>query len=112
MNDAAKAIKKHAAQHDLFNRLHSIAADERFVQKVAQEWFSNRFEVIGESRGRLNNSRADTSLQRTSGVELGTVIPLYVYETCYPLVLELIVADQLQSLCLLQVHGRPHSREA
>ncbi|WOO81207.1 tRNA A64-2'-O-ribosylphosphate transferase [Vanrija pseudolonga] len=50
MNDAAKAIKKHAAQHDLFNRLHSIAADERFVQKVAQEWFSNRFEVIANQR--------------------------------------------------------------
>ncbi|TXT09006.1 hypothetical protein VHUM_02480 [Vanrija humicola] len=50
MNDAAKAIKKHAAQHDLFNRLHSIAADERFVQKVAQEWFNNRFEVIANQR--------------------------------------------------------------
>ncbi|KAL1411391.1 tRNA A64-2'-O-ribosylphosphate transferase [Vanrija albida] len=50
MNDAAKAIKKHQAQHDLFNRLHSIAADERFVQKVAQEWFNNRFEVIANQR--------------------------------------------------------------
>lgn len=48
MNEA-KLIKKHAAQHDLFNRLHSIAADERFVRKVADEWFGGRFEVIGES---------------------------------------------------------------
>lgn len=48
MSDA-KAIKKHAAQHDLFNRLHSIAADEKFVAKVAQTWFNGRFEVIGKS---------------------------------------------------------------
>lgn len=47
MNDA-KAVKKYAAQHDLFNRLHSIAADESFVRKVAQDWFGGRFEVVGE----------------------------------------------------------------
>lgn len=47
MNDA-KAIKMHAAQHDLFNRIHSIAADERFVRTVAEVWFENRFEVLGE----------------------------------------------------------------
>lgn len=44
----AKAIKKHAAQHDLFNRLHSIAADEQFVHKVAHEWYGDRFEVVGQ----------------------------------------------------------------
>lgn len=47
MNEA-KAIKRHAAQHDLFNRLHSIAADEHFVRTVAQKWFDGRFEVVGE----------------------------------------------------------------
>jgi tRNA A64-2'-O-ribosylphosphate transferase len=49
MNEA-KAIRKHAAQHDLFNRVHSIAADERFVRKVADDWYKNRFEVIGTPR--------------------------------------------------------------
>lgn len=47
--NAEKAVRKHAAQHDLFNRLHSIAADEGFVQRVAQEWFGGRFEVVGGS---------------------------------------------------------------
>lgn len=46
--NAEKAVKKHAAQHDLFNRLHSIAADEDFVRHVAEEWFDERFEVVGE----------------------------------------------------------------
>jgi tRNA A64-2'-O-ribosylphosphate transferase len=45
-----KAIRKHTAQHDLFNRLHSIAADGRFVQRVAREWYDGRFDVVGESR--------------------------------------------------------------
>jgi len=42
----AKAVKRHNAQYDLFNRLHSIATDQAFVQKVGQEWFENRFEVV------------------------------------------------------------------
>ncbi|GMK55216.1 hypothetical protein CspeluHIS016_0202720 [Cutaneotrichosporon spelunceum] len=50
MNADAKAVKKHAAQHDLFNRLHSIAADERFVKRVAQGWYDGRFEVIANQR--------------------------------------------------------------
>lgn len=44
----AKAIKRHAAQYDLFNRLHSIAADQRFVKQVEEEWFDGRFEVVRE----------------------------------------------------------------
>jgi hypothetical protein len=47
MSDA-KAIRKHSAQHDLFNRIHSIAADEAFVRKVADSWYEGRFDVIGE----------------------------------------------------------------
>jgi tRNA A64-2'-O-ribosylphosphate transferase len=43
-----KAVKKHAAQHDLFNRIHSIASDEQFVRNVAERWFNNRFKVVGE----------------------------------------------------------------
>ncbi|BEJ16370.1 hypothetical protein CspHIS471_0509750 [Cutaneotrichosporon sp. HIS471] len=50
MNADAKAVKKHAAQHDLFNRLHSIAADESFVKRVAQEWYDGRFEVVANQR--------------------------------------------------------------
>lgn len=43
-----KAVRKASAQHDLFNRLHSIAADERFVRTVSQDWYGGRFEVVGE----------------------------------------------------------------
>jgi tRNA A64-2'-O-ribosylphosphate transferase len=45
----AKAVRKHTAQHDLFNRIHSIAADEAFVCKVKSEWYNDRFEVVRES---------------------------------------------------------------
>lgn len=41
-----RAVRKHAAQHDLFNRLHSIAADEEFVRRVGSAWYNNRFEVV------------------------------------------------------------------
>lgn len=44
----AKAIRKHSAQHDLFHRLHSIAADEAFVRQVAEKWYETRFEVVGK----------------------------------------------------------------
>nr|ODN85794.1 hypothetical protein L203_04673 [Cryptococcus depauperatus CBS 7841] len=45
-----KAIKKYAAQHDLFNRLHSIAADEEFVKAVATGWYGNRFLIVPNQR--------------------------------------------------------------
>ncbi|WRT66636.1 uncharacterized protein IL334_003595 [Kwoniella shivajii] len=45
-----KAVRKYAAQHDLFNRLHSIAADESFVRDVAENWFDGRFEVVPNQR--------------------------------------------------------------
>jgi hypothetical protein len=49
MHDA-KAIRKHTAQHDLFNRIHSIAADGAFVKRVAEGWYVGRFEVVRECR--------------------------------------------------------------
>lgn len=48
--DHAKAVRRHAAQHDLFNRIHSIASDEHFVHKVAELWYNGRFLVVGEFR--------------------------------------------------------------
>ncbi|KAK8864659.1 hypothetical protein IAR55_001909 [Kwoniella newhampshirensis] len=45
-----RAVRKYAAQHDLFNRLHSIAADEAFVRTVAQEWYEGRFDVVANQR--------------------------------------------------------------
>lgn len=42
----AKAIRKHTAQHDLFNRIHSIAADEAFVHTVGKEWYNDRFDIV------------------------------------------------------------------
>ncbi|WVQ79955.1 hypothetical protein IAT38_002056 [Cryptococcus sp. DSM 104549] len=45
-----KAVRKYAAQHDLFNRLHSIAADEAFVHAVAHDWYADRFEVVANQR--------------------------------------------------------------
>jgi tRNA A64-2'-O-ribosylphosphate transferase len=44
--DGAKAVKRHNAQYDVFNRLHSIAADQAFVERVSKEWFEGRFEVV------------------------------------------------------------------
>lgn len=44
--DGAKAVKRHNAQYDIFNRLHSIASDQEFVQKVANEWYEGRFEIV------------------------------------------------------------------
>jgi tRNA A64-2'-O-ribosylphosphate transferase len=44
--DGAKAVKRHNAQYDIFNRLHSIASDQTFVEKVAKEWFQGRFEIV------------------------------------------------------------------
>ncbi|WVF71160.1 hypothetical protein IAT40_005958 [Kwoniella sp. CBS 6097] len=47
-----KAVRRYAAQHDLFNRLHSIAADEGFVRTVAgsERWYNGRFEVVANQR--------------------------------------------------------------
>ncbi|WVQ67329.1 uncharacterized protein L199_005525 [Kwoniella botswanensis] len=45
-----RAVKKYATQHDLFNRLHSISADENFVKDVAENWFDGRFEVVPNQR--------------------------------------------------------------
>ncbi|WWD17042.1 hypothetical protein CI109_101479 [Kwoniella shandongensis] len=45
-----RAVRKYAAQHDLFNRLHSIAADEAFVRTVAQGWYDGRFDVVANQR--------------------------------------------------------------
>ncbi|WVQ99686.1 hypothetical protein IAU59_006825 [Kwoniella sp. CBS 9459] len=49
-----KAVRRYAAQHDLFNRLHSIAADEGFVRTVAGQgdkgWYNGRFEVVANQR--------------------------------------------------------------
>lgn len=44
------AIRKHSAQHDVYNRLHSIARDAEFVQRVSG-WYE-RMVVIRESVGR------------------------------------------------------------
>lgn len=44
--DGAKAVKRHNAQYDIFNRLHSIAADQAFVEQVANQWYGGRFQVV------------------------------------------------------------------
>ncbi|WVR06782.1 hypothetical protein IAU60_003817 [Kwoniella sp. DSM 27419] len=45
-----RAVRRYAAQHDLFNRLHSISADERFVKTVKDEWYDGRFDVVANQR--------------------------------------------------------------
>lgn len=53
-----RAIRKHAAQHDLFNRLHSIATDEEFVKRVGKSWYNNRFEVVRKySNPKVNHAK-------------------------------------------------------
>ena len=44
--DGIKAVKRHNAQYDIFNRLHSIASDQDFVQEVSEGWYGGRFEVV------------------------------------------------------------------
>lgn len=44
--DGVKAVKRHNAQYDLFNRLHSIASDQEFVKEVSEKWYEGRFEVV------------------------------------------------------------------
>lgn len=44
--DGAKAVKRHNARYDIFNRLHSIAADQVFVDRVAKEWLEGKLEVV------------------------------------------------------------------
>jgi tRNA A64-2'-O-ribosylphosphate transferase len=48
MPNDVKAIQKQTAQYDLFNRLHSIASDITFVEKVAAEY--GRFDLIANQR--------------------------------------------------------------
>ncbi|ORX35640.1 tRNA A64-2'-O-ribosylphosphate transferase [Kockovaella imperatae] len=45
---AARCIRRHTAQHDLFNRIHSIASDQSFVKEVADHF--QRFPVIPNQR--------------------------------------------------------------
>ncbi|ORY26301.1 initiator tRNA phosphoribosyl transferase-domain-containing protein [Naematelia encephala] len=64
MSAQAKAIRKQTAQHDLFNRLHSIAADEAFVRQVAHDWYEDRFDVIANQR--CGNWYCDPSTSATA----------------------------------------------
>jgi hypothetical protein len=62
--DGAKAVKRHNAQYDVFNRLHSIAADQAFVERVSKEWFEGRFEVVRKAsvlqvEWELTNSKSE-----------------------------------------------------
>lgn len=98
-----KAVKKHAAQHDLFNRIHSVASDEQFVRIVAERWFNNRFKVVGELPSRRH--RDLTSANQRCGTWY-----------CDPAVRQgmiwfLIETDELRRLRLLQIYGWTHSCE-
>lgn len=64
-----KAVRKHTASHDLFNRIHSIAADETFVKHIAREVYNDRFEVVRKSSSPWSIL---THTQRTSGAGRGT----------------------------------------
>lgn len=43
-------IRKNSAQHDSYNRLHSIQHDIAFVRKVAEEWYDGEFKVVANQR--------------------------------------------------------------
>ena len=45
-----RAIRKESARHDLFHRLHSIAADEAFVRQVSTDWFRGWFDIVPNQR--------------------------------------------------------------
>ena len=43
-------IRKNSAQHDSYNRLHSIQNDIAFVRKVAEDWYDGEFKVVANQR--------------------------------------------------------------
>ena len=43
-------IRKNSAQHDSYNRLHSIQHDIAFVRKVAEDWYDGEFKVVANQR--------------------------------------------------------------
>jgi hypothetical protein len=75
--DGARAVKRHNAQYDIFNRLHSIASDQTFVEKVAKEWFQGRFEIVRKAVHWIEEWRGIDE-QQTNDVGLGTVLRVYV----------------------------------
>ena len=78
--ETVKAIKKHTAHHDLFHRLHSIAADQRFVEEVAKDWYGGRFQVVGKSYDSKNFLERPSRLtpQQINDAACGIAIQLYV----------------------------------
>ena len=72
----ARQIRKHTAQHDLFNRLHSIAADQVFVRSIYQH-YNDRFPMVGMSatfaRGAVSSSYND---QRIRDADRGIAISI------------------------------------
>ncbi|EKC99210.1 hypothetical protein A1Q2_06410 [Trichosporon asahii var. asahii CBS 8904] len=78
-----KAVKKHAAQHDLFNRIHSIASDEQFVRNVAERWFNNRFKVVAQTSSSVYAYFKSTDGHTLVGWHIGRIL------TCAELGLQL-----------------------
>lgn len=44
-----QAIRKHSLQHDVYNRLHSVARDLNFVERVRSDWYETKYPVVGKS---------------------------------------------------------------
>ncbi|EIW65906.1 hypothetical protein TREMEDRAFT_35639 [Tremella mesenterica DSM 1558] len=47
---SAKDVKKQTAKYDLYHRIHSIATDCEFVNRVREGWYGGRFEIIPNQR--------------------------------------------------------------
>jgi tRNA A64-2'-O-ribosylphosphate transferase len=48
MPNDTKLVQRQTAQYDLFNRLHSIASDQKFISSIASEY--GRFDIIPNQR--------------------------------------------------------------
>lgn len=103
-------IRKNSAQHDSYNRLHSIQHDIAFVRKVAEEWYDSEFKVVANQR--CGSWYTDPEVSRTTPVVAMPRKFHYSLTMSWSFTWPDIVGpfDELIDLCLLQVHRRSYQR--
>lgn len=101
------AIRKHSAQHDLYNRLHSIARDTEFVDRV-RGWYEGMV-VVREciAEGGVMWLMIGTANQRCGVWYCNPEVSFLL--TVRTL---LIREDLIRRVCVLQVNRRTHGRES
>ncbi len=67
-----QAIRKHSAQHDVYNRLHSIARDMRFVGQIRMH-YEDKIPVIREADRRQRTIPLADMLSQQIGVAVSFI---------------------------------------